>query len=482
MPAFVRRIGWVRSPNCIPGSADTSSTGPSKKGLLDQHGEPTEQGRHALRTGTVDEDTEWSVRYVFSDPVTGYLWPRAVERLCDVYVLKVAPDHIVADLGTAGHPNKVRALRMTAADARPKTPRPDQVLEVARRDRQARIDARTQVFARRYNLGPLADLDEEQATYGGRVAADEAVPELSRVTFIADPEPVEILGAIEVASGPADRAGAGWIPHDPFGVGTNAMFGDLVALWSAQHAELAEDLERLMEQQAATIRADYTAAAQRARAQEEAALVSEYGTRLRQDRGVLDKLVELRIASYESDRDAAVAAAKKAAFALFEELLFRLVIAYPMPRDLAEPLAQRAADRRRSSGERRSMLWAPEVAKELLRMAAAKIGAYDVPELLLKTTSDALGRLAGDSRPHEGTQAGVLLAACLLAADRRDDHPLRRLIAKRPELLFEIDNLRQLRNAQAHRLSEPSVSDDMQWCQELASLAAGELLELPTAR
>lgn len=83
-----------------------------KEGLLDGTGNVTDLGRAVLRSGTVDNDTEWAVHYVFYDPVTGYLWPRTVGRLPDAEVVEVTAKDVVVDLGTAGRPGKVRALRM----------------------------------------------------------------------------------------------------------------------------------------------------------------------------------------------------------------------------------------------------------------------------------------------------------------------------------------------------------------------------------
>ena len=78
------------------------------------------RGLRALRTSVVTEDTEWSVRYVFTDPVSGDLWPRAADRLDHAYVLKVTRTHVTAELGTTGVPARVTALRMPVAG------RPDQ--------------------------------------------------------------------------------------------------------------------------------------------------------------------------------------------------------------------------------------------------------------------------------------------------------------------------------------------------------------------
>ncbi|MEU4408852.1 hypothetical protein AB0F88_30410 [Streptosporangium sp. NPDC023963] len=445
--------------------------------LLDRGGEPTERGRVALRTGAVDEDTEWAVRYVFHDPATGDLWPRTAERLPDVYVVHREADDVVMDLGTAGRPAKVPALRMGADGERPGTPHPEQIMEVVRRDRMARINARSQEFARKHHLAALQDMEEEQTVYGGRVATGEPLAELARVALIGEPEPVEILGVIE-AAGP-DLPGEGWVAHDPFGVTTNAMFGRLVEHWATSRPELAERLDRLFKAQGEAVGADLKGATKRARAQAKAELVMEFGARVREDAGVLEKLVDLRTASYDGETDQALRMAVWAAFSLFEELFHRLTIAYPMPAHHAEPLRRRAAERRRRRRDGPDPLWTAPVAKETIRKAAERIGAFEVPYSVLNTGSDTLGELAGEPRPPDGTKIGVLIAATLISAEARDDHPMRRMIAHRSDVLFGYDQLRQMRNGQLHRLGRQSVAEDLKWCKELGEQAASELLELP---
>ena len=193
------------------------------QGLLDKSGEATPDGLRALRTGVVAEDTKWSVRYVFTDPVSGLLWPRTPERLEDAYVLKASRASVSVQLGTAGRPVIAEALRLPVPDEEPKPPRPEHVIEAVHRDRQARGSAERREMERRYNLGPAPEDPEDGYA---RVASAELLPELNRISFIAEPESVEILAAIEAA--PPDVPGMGWIAHDPFGVGVSGMLSDLV--------------------------------------------------------------------------------------------------------------------------------------------------------------------------------------------------------------------------------------------------------------
>ena len=79
--------------------------------LLDRQRELTEEGRRALRTGSVAEETSWSVRYVLQSPETGGdLWPRTAERLVDAHVIWRAPGKARLQLGTPGRPDSAEAM------------------------------------------------------------------------------------------------------------------------------------------------------------------------------------------------------------------------------------------------------------------------------------------------------------------------------------------------------------------------------------
>lgn len=466
-------------------------------GLLDDYGEVTALGADALQTGMIDPNTEWSVRYVFSDPRTGKLWPRMAERLTDAIVLRASRDQVVLELGLAGQPDRVRALRMSADPKSLQPPAPEQVLEVARRDRQARLNARAHDFARRHNLTPLADLEEDPAALAVPMAVGEQLPELSRVASIGDPEPVEILGLIQAPG--IDAPGQGWIAHDPFGAGTSDMFGELITLWLSEGGAFADQLGTLMAEQGAKVRSDHAKGMHRARSRADAELIKEFGADLRADPRVFDRLRDLQLASYEPDRQESAGAGMWAAFSLFEELFFRLAHAYPMPDEKGRLLAARAverdAEKRRRQAAKNStdtrgtakgsmppLVWARETTEDVIRKAAESVGVHNVPKALLDIDSDNLGRLAAD--PESGRQGNyrTALAICLISAGSRDDHPLRTMVAEWPGLLPDIDALRQRRNGQAHRLGTGSVVDDLQWCRDLTALAARQLLRLPATR
>jgi hypothetical protein len=458
-----------------------------RQGLLGKADDVTEQGTRALRTSVVTEDTEWSVRYVFTDPVSGDLWPRAADRLDHAYVRKVTRTHVTAELGTTGSPAPVTALRIPVEgpgqEDRPALPRPEQVMQAVRRDQVAREAVRQQELQRRYNLGP-GSRDRDPAGDLARVATEERLPELTRISFIDEPTPVEILAVIEAA--PPDAAGPGWIAHDPFGVGVSGMFSDLVATWVARHPALAEQLERMIGRRDAEFADQHRKGQKRARERVEGSLVREHGPELRSDRGVLDKLIDARLAEMEQSPGKAM----HATFALFEELMFRICVAYPMSAEdtayfrqaqVGERAAEQKAREDGKDGEKARQAQAKRsqsVVAGKIRRAAESIGAYELPDPYLVKAPQLISIAASD-QPRDGTHFGALVAACIVAAVRRGDHPLRALIKQRPSVLFELNELRNGRNGQAHRLGERTVDEDLQWCHDLATLVVPALLTVP---
>ena len=297
-----------------------------RQGLLSKDGDVTDEGLRALRTSVVTEDTEWSVRYVFTDPVSEDLWPRAADRLDLAYVLNVTRTHVTAELGTTGSPARVTALRMPIEGRpdqkdRPKLPRPEQVMEALRRDQEARDAARQQELhaATTWGRSTRRRSRRQSRPCRRRRAAPRADPDL-----LHRRKPVEILAVIEAA--PPDAPGPGWIAHDPFGVGTSSMFSDLVAACATRHPGLAEQVERMTGERDADFAAQRKKGQQRAREWAEDALIREHGTELRSEQRVLDKLIDARLAEMEQSPGKA----GHATFGLFEELMFRLCVAYPM--------------------------------------------------------------------------------------------------------------------------------------------------------
>lgn len=450
--------------------------GARQQGLLGKNDEVTEEGTRALRTSVVTEDTEWSVRYVFTDPASGVLWPRAANRIDHAYVVDVSHTHVTVRLGPAGGPAIVKALRMPVdglgQELPTARPRPERVLEALHRDQVARDTLRRQELERQRNVGPAPDGTDFGADLA-RIAMQEQLPELTRIAFIDDPVPIEIVSVIQIA--PSDAPGPGWIAHDPFGVGVNSMFSDLLAGWLVRHPALADDIERMVGKRDEEFARQYRKNQRQARERAAETLVREHGPELRSDQGVLDKLVDARLAEVERSTGKAM----HATFALFEELVFRLCVAYPISAADAVYFSQ-ARKGGKAAETKPDAPRSQETVSEKIRRSGEAIGAYEVPSPYLVSAAH-LDAVATSDRPSNGTNFATLVAACIFAAVRRDDHPLRSMLKQRPSILFDLNELRNGRNGQAHRLGADPVEEDLHWCHDLAALAVPFLLSVPAS-
>lgn len=463
--------------------------GARHQGLLGKNDDVTEEGARALRTSVVTEDTEWSVRYVFTDPTSGDLWPRAADRLDHAYVLDASRTHVTARLGSAGRPAPVKALRIPVdgpdQEAPAARPRPEQVLEALHRDRVSREALRKQELERQRNVGPTPDGTDSGVDLA-RIAMEEQLPELTRIAFIDDPVPVEILSVIEIAS--PDTPGPGWIAHDPFGVGINSMFSDLVTAWATRHPALADDIDRMVGKRDEEFSRQHRKNQRQARERLTETLVREHGPELRSDRGVLNKLIDARLAEIEPSPGKAM----HATFALFEELAFRLCVSYPISgADTAHfrqvQAGENAAEQRaRAEGKdgvtarRAEAKRGQRTVDEKIRRAGEAIGAYQLPDPYLVKAAQLIA-IATSEQPPNGTHFATLVTACIVSAARRENHPLRSLVRQRPSILFELNELRNGRNGQAHRLGADTVDEDLHWCRDLATLAVPALLSVPAS-
>ena len=353
--------------------------GARRQGLLGKDNDVTDRGIRALRTSVVTEDTEWSVRYVFTDPFSGNLWPRAADRLDHAYVREVTKTHVTAELGTAGVPARVTALRLPTAgpdrEDRPALPRPEQVIEAVRRDQVAREATRQQELERRYNLGPGPG-DTDPAGGLARTAAEERLPELTRVSFIGEPAPVEILAVIEAAPGCGrpglDRARSvrgrhqRHVQRPRYDLG-----GPLPPAGRAGRTGWSGNQKIVADQ--------YRHGHRRARERVEDSLVREYGPGAPFPTGPCSSFIDARLAELEQSSGKAM----HATFALFEELMFRACVAYPMSaEDTADFRREQAeespAERARQAQARRSQ----SVVAERIRRSAEAIGVYELPRPL----------------------------------------------------------------------------------------------------
>ena len=155
--------------------------GARRRGLLGKDDDVTERGIRALRTSVVTEDTEWSVRYVFTDPFSGDLWPWAADRLDHAYVRTVTKTHVTRNWAPRAF---LPGSRPCACRRRDRTGRTARAAPARTGDgggtpgQVAREATRQQELERRYNLGPGPG-DTDPAGDLARTAAEERLPELT---------------------------------------------------------------------------------------------------------------------------------------------------------------------------------------------------------------------------------------------------------------------------------------------------------------
>ncbi|MEV5711841.1 hypothetical protein [Actinoallomurus sp. NPDC052274] len=435
----------------------------TQRKLLDKQGELTLLGRQALRTGSVAEETTWSVRYVFQSPEeTGELWPRTADALIDAYVLRRTSQNVRLQLGTPGHPDVIDAVIIKPPPTSPESaqrrsylgrPTIAQIVEVARLDRVAREAERVRAFERRERLASVAAPEDASASGVPRTASAVAeAPELHRVAFVDDPEPVLIVGFAEIG---ADGA---LIPHDPFGAGSNAMFRELLEHGIRVNEDLADRVQRAARQETADVQRRFNEAEADARALIESKLTTEFGREIRGHGDAFGLMIEVDLALLRGSQPDALERVAQASYRLHEEYFRRLAVAYP-------PRPDRLLATARSA----------ELAKALIVEAGNRIGFDTVPELFTRLSNDAVN---GVRRRQGNLYLKDAAPLCVVAAHDDGDHPLRRMAAERPDLLTALATLGRLRNRGAHGGRDAPATRDAQWCRELAAIAARGLIAL----
>jgi hypothetical protein len=419
-------------------------------GHLDQRRELTETGRESLRTGSSMSRPDWRVSYVFQDPFSGDLWPRTVEQLRPAHVRGESGGLVEILLSTAGRGDVVRVPRILPPPGLPQRPTPARVITASSADQVARKVHLVRDFERSQRFQPAAVPEAVLGASGDPVEPSH----LSRVSFIDQPEPVFLVGFIEITAGTDPEGDGLWRAYDPFGLGGSDFFHSLVYRREHEDAELAAEIEKLAESERAQVRERHRQSDEEMRMMVESGLVEVLGPAIRADRDAFALMTDLELAMESSDRDGPLERIAHAAFRLHEVLFRRMVAAYPP----AERLPAQDATRR-----------------AMIERAAQSIGFHAVHPLfrnvLLKDLNDSAGR------PDRG-YVKTLVCLALVAADRNAQHPLRGLARQRPDLLVALGALNELRNRGEHGSPDPGSPTDAAWCRDLGILAARGLLEL----
>ncbi|MFC4998428.1 hypothetical protein ACFPIJ_11345 [Dactylosporangium cerinum] len=431
-------------------------------GLLDNAGDITQAGLLALRTGSTGDTPQWQVCYVFQDPFGQRLWPRTVERLTDAWLVGRTPTE--AKIMVHGERGGFqRATFVMAPEGPPAWPSAARVVEAASLDHAER-SAHEQRQRERRNRQP-PDTTPDTATAVPDLDGD-ARPDLHRVAFVDEPEPVLMLAFLTAEHDPdpapnePDPADDELVAHDPFGLGPSKVLHDLVRRQARTDTHLAAILAELTA-------AGFEQARQRAHhadlslvQQVQRRLVHEFGPAIRADADALAMMTDLDREHLSAGRDASLKRLAHQALAMYEVLLPRLLHAHPLPQQTLDNYLAVGVKLRRA----------------MLERTARDVGFERADDLFGSVTDSELTKT--NDNPAKGYVKG-LMTLCLLAVPAWPDHPLRRLARQHPDLLGTLQVLNTLRNRSAHANREAGPRHDADWCRAVGAAAASALLEVP---
>lgn len=373
-------------------------------GLLDYLGEPTKRGLAWLEDLEQEPSDEARVGHVFSEAFTGKLWARFLTGDLPIADTEATDEGWTVLLsGSAGDPwrdptfSVLPGARDAVVMARPDV---KEVREAARRHRGQR----------------RRDLEE-------LVADARDVPHLTQVSFIDD-RPQPFLVALRVRR----HVSGDWLVDDPFG------HGESIEL----RTRLEERLDRnqgLRTWLAPLLDADPDAPTLENLQHEAAWRVEERLTLgVRRHERVREKLVAMQRALLEAER-------YDAPEDKWNDVLLKADAAVMWA--LHAMHAPYALERLPFSEDFDRM---PVKARSPLSEAARDIGlTTQVPSRILSITRGQVK----DAERGKGSLRSAL-ALSLLAARWKEDHPLRRALKTRPDLLQRLDELASDRNPAAH--------------------------------
>ncbi|MEH0576760.1 MULTISPECIES: hypothetical protein [Streptomyces] len=430
-------------------------------GHLNKRHELTDQGRRALRTGSAADSPEWQVCYVFEDPFSGELWPRTTDSLREAYVLRSRPEGVELQLGTAGKSDRATARRVQPPVRPAQRPNAARVVASASEDRAARRVFKVRQYERRSGLEPLAAPDGLTGPRGAGGLVED-MPELNRVAFLEDPQPVYLLGFLEVSGSSDTETAEAWTAYDPFGLGPSDFFQSLVYRFGRDDGVLDEEIRVRAAAELAAASARFHQADQGLRDLLEQRLAHDFGPEIRDDRDAFDLMLELDMAVESAVRDESMERVVHTALRLHEVLFRRMMVAYPV-----------------SHGTFQTFKNSPTLRRAMLESAAQSAGFHSVTQLYSGVRDDELTKTYRD--PQRGF-VKAMFALSLLAAKEQAGHPLRAIAVRQPDLPITLTVLNGLRNRGAHASRDATNPHDAQWCREAAASAARALLQLPEPR
>ncbi len=365
-------------------------------GWVDAGHRPTQAGRRALEEDLREAVEDTSVGWVFTDPLTGQIWPRFHDGELPYAELERQEDRKPLLLsGTIGDPRRDPAfeIRLRPQDqAHVARPPAEDVLRAARAHRRQH------------------DWEDEP------VAAD--APALQRVLFVLE-EPTDCHLATRVWQPPAGD----WQVDDPFGIGQSLR----LRRWIEARMETDPALRDWLE---SVVLGDVQDASLASLTTEATWLVDERGgAAMRALPQLHERLVAMQRAFLETKMD-------------------------DCPDDKWEDVAikaQRAAERAflevREAHPAGLTLSVDEEFNETLVNELAELAGFQVP-LPASLARVRRGKVVHALESGSGSLRALVLVALLGTHDA--EHPLRRAAAEFPTLLHKLDELAATRDRAAH--------------------------------
>lgn len=372
-------------------------------GLLDYSGKPTKRGLEWLEDLEHEPAHEVRVGHVFSEAFTGKLWARFLTGDLPIADTEANDEGWPMLLsGSAGDPWKDRTFCVLPGARDAVVTRPDvkDILRVARLHRRQRH----------------RDFEE---------IVDEArdVPHLKRVSFIDD-SPQPFLVALRVRR----HASGDWVVDDPFGHGESVELRARLEERLDRNKGLRPWLEPLIgsDADAPTLGHLQTEAAWKV---EERLTIA-----IRQHEVVHDKLVAMQRALLEAESYDAPADKWNDVLLKADGAVMWALRVMHSPYAKARPPFFEDFDR------------VPVSSRSPISEAARVVGLVkEVPSRILSITRSQVK----DAERGKGSLRSALVLS-LFAARWNDDHPLRRAVMARPDLLQRLDELASDRNPAAH--------------------------------
>ena len=400
-------------------------------GLLDRRKQLTERANQLLAEEP-DDQVEPVVGYVFADPFAKELWPRFQRGVLPYAEGEIRGRSATIEQGTVGNPRPI--------EPRVVWPPRDACPPPSRRDilRSCLMGIRAEVAYKR-------TMGTDNGTSDG-LNVDALKRHLNRVVLVdTAPEPMFLTTFVFV---PKDvRRASLWQVCDPFGLGTSQRLRKRIEELASASSQAGAALKGAIEKATGTgfaVEDVDVLELHRAQNQKAAEVVD--------DKADFDKticpevyewLVQMENEHLEAVRDVSgkawdeqqrrLKAMVRRAYATLEECLAYAVKAFPMS-DVGRPLGGTLADN-----------------GVLLAKIARRIGFEDDPD---DPCFERFLRIGGGPVKgvveYEQRELVALLAAALLVAHDRSEHPLRRCAAEFPKLIVFLNQLKRMRDLSSH--------------------------------